>query len=91
MRAPAFFMAFRNNTQQNRYELEVEGYLALADYQLEGKTLSIMRVFVPEELRGKGVASQVMKAVVDDAKAKHLSIVPVCSYAATYLQRNPPS
>jgi predicted GNAT family acetyltransferase len=35
------------------------------------------------------VAAQVMKAVVDDANAKKLSIVPVCSYAAAYLQRNP--
>lgn len=81
--------AIKNNTSQNRYELEVEGHQAVADYMLSGKMLSIMRVFVPEELRGKGVAAEVMKGVVEDAKANGLSIVPVCSYAVTYLARNP--
>lgn len=80
-----------NNPNQNRYELEVDGYLAVADYQLDGDKLAITCVFVPEELRGKGVAAQVMKVVVEDANAKKLSIVPVCSYAASYLERNPQS
>lgn len=89
MRAPAFFMAFKNNTSQNRYELEVEGHLALADYRIEGNKISITHVFVPEELRGKGVAAEVMKGVVEDANAKKLSIVPVCPYAAAYLKKHP--
>ena len=78
-----------NNIEQHRYELTVDGYLAIADYTLEGSTLAITHVFVPEELRGRGVAAQVMEGVVADAHAKKLSIVPICSYAAAYLKRNP--
>ena len=73
-----------NNTSQSRYELEVEGQLAIADYQLTGNRLSIMRVFVPETLRGRGVAADVMDGVVADAKKRGLEIVPVCSYAQSY-------
>ncbi len=80
---------FINNPPQSRYELSVEGHVAVADYQLNGTTLSIVRVFVPDELRGKGVAAQVMAGVVDDATASGLAIIPVCSYAVAYLQRHP--
>lgn len=82
-------MSFKNNTSESRYELSVEGHLAVAEYQLHGNHLSITRVFVPNELRGKGVAAQVMRAVVEDAVSKGLVLVPVCSYAVAYLERHP--
>ena len=77
-----------NNTSQNRYELSVDGHLAMADYVLAGNNLTINRVFVPEELRGKGVAAKVMEAVVADAEAHGLTIIPVCSYAESYMKRH---
>ncbi|MFW0776573.1 MAG: GNAT family N-acetyltransferase [Rickettsiales bacterium] len=76
-----------NNTSQNRYELSVDGHLAVADYVLEGTSLTINHVFVPQELRGKGVAAQVMEGVVADAKEQGLTIIPVCSYAESYMKR----
>lgn len=79
----------KNNTEKSRYELVVEGHLAIADYRLEGDRLSITHVFVPEELRGRGVAAQVMQGVVEDAKTRGFSINPVCPYAASYLKRHP--
>lgn len=77
-----------NNPEKNRYELDTDGHLSVADYQLDGKTLTITHVYVPNELRGKGVAAKVMEAVVEDADARGLHIVPVCSYAATYMARH---
>jgi uncharacterized protein len=46
-------------------------------------------VFVPEELRGGGVAAKVMEGVVADAKVRGFKIIPICSYAASYLKRHP--
>lgn len=77
----------RNNTAQNRYELDVDGHLAIAEYRLEGDKLAVTHVFVPPELRGRGVAAKVMDGVLADAKARGLSIVPICSYAAAYMER----
>ena len=78
-----------NNTAENRYELETAGHLSVADYHLSGTTLSITHVGVPEALRGQGIAAKVMEGVVADAKERRLTIMPVCSYAAAYLKRNP--
>lgn len=77
-----------NNVAQNRYELITDGHMSMAEYTLQGKELRINHVFVPNELRGRGVAAKVMEGVVADAKARGLTIVPVCSYAAAYMQRN---
>ena len=77
-----------NNVEKNRYELETNGYLSVADYHLDEGTLTITHVFVPNELRGQGIAAKVMEGVIDDANKRGLHIVPVCSYAATYMARH---
>lgn len=79
---------FSNNTAENRYELMTDGHMSIAEYTLQGNELRINHVFVPDELRGRGVAAKVMGGVVSDAKSRGLTIVPVCSYAVAYLQRN---
>lgn len=82
-------MTVKNNPEKNRYELTVDGHLAIADYRFEGNKLAITHVEVPEALRGRGVAAQVMAGVVADAAARGLTIVPVCPYAAAYLKKHP--
>ncbi len=79
----------KNNPTANRYELRTGEHLSVADYQLRGNDLRITHVEVPEALRGKGIAAELMKGVVEDASAKGLNIVPICPYAVTYMQRHP--
>ncbi len=76
-----------NNTAENRYELVTDGHVSFAEYHLNGTRLSINHVFVPNELRGQGIAAKVMEGVVADATSRGLTIVPVCSYAQAYMQR----
>ena len=77
-----------NNTVKSRYELEVDNHLSVADYRLNGNELVITHVGVPEALRGQGIAAKVMDGVVEDATAQGLTIVPICSYAASYMARH---
>ena len=76
-----------NNPSASRYELMIEGQMAVADYRLEGNRLAITHVETPPALRGKGVAAELMKFIVEDAHVKGLTIVPVCPYAASYMAR----
>lgn len=82
-------MAVSNNSNANRYELSLDGQLAFADYRLEGDRLAVTHVETPVELRGRGVAAELMKGIVEDAKKRGLTIVPICPYAQVYLKRNP--
>lgn len=79
---------FTNNKNSHQYELVTDGHVSTAKYRLDGKTLYIDRVYVPDELRGRGIAAQVMEHVLQDASEHGLHIVPVCSYAVSYMARH---
>lgn len=78
-----------NNPAENRFEVWVEGHLAKPDYREDGNTITMTHVGVPPEFRGHGVAAVITKAGLEYAKAKSLRVIPMCSYVAAYIRRNP--
>lgn len=85
-------MTLTNNTLQNRYEMERDGHLAYVEYRREPdhpNHLVIPYVYAPPPLRGTGVAGELMKEVMAIARAEHMRIRPLCSYAALWMQRHP--
>jgi uncharacterized protein len=79
----------RNNPEDGQYEAEVDGGLALAAYQLRGDTITFTHTEVPEELEGLGIAGQVVRFALDDARARGLKVVPRCPYVAGFIRRHP--
>ncbi|QCK86097.1 N-acetyltransferase [Phreatobacter aquaticus] len=79
---------FRDNVQQNRFELDVDGKLATADYRRTDGVLVIDYVEAEPALRGTGAAGRLMEHLVQVAKAERREIVPRCGYAAGWLRRN---
>jgi uncharacterized protein len=78
----------RDNEARQRFELEVEGHVAFADYRRQGDVLYLPHVEAPTALRGKGVASRLMAGVMERVRADGLKVVPVCSYARAWLRRH---
>ena len=81
---------FSHNPAKSRYELEVDGLVAFADYQRSGHRLVIPYVEAPPALRGTGAAGRLMAKVTETARAEGLKIVPLCGYASAWLRRNDP-
>lgn len=81
---------FRHNPGLSRYELDVDGLLAFADYQRAGQRLVIPHVESDPALRGQGAAGRLMAKVAETARAEGMRITPICSYAAAWLKRNDP-
>lgn len=81
-------MPVLDNAQLHRFELNVEGKTAFANYKLDGNTLYINYVESPVELRGTGVAGDLMKGIVSIARDKNYKIFPICSYAVSWLRRH---
>lgn len=44
---------------------------------------------VPPEIGGRGVAAQLVAALIEDAKAEGFRIDPACSYVAAQFRRHP--
>lgn len=79
----------RHNQEQHRYEVEVEGKLAILEYRDAGGQRYYTHTEVPEALEGRGIASQMAKFVLDEAQAEQLSIVPLCPFVRGYIERHP--
>lgn len=63
--------------------------LARLEFEPAGNNvINITRTFVDPILRGKGVAGQLMDAVVLMARDKNLRIIPTCSYAASWFEKH---
>ncbi len=78
-----------HNEARNRFELAVDGQLAHADYRRAGDTLVFYNTYVPESLRGRGYAAQVVRAGLAYARRNGFDIDPQCSYVASFMQRHP--
>jgi predicted GNAT family acetyltransferase len=79
----------RRNDDEHRYELEIDGELAMLVYRLNGERLVLVHTEVPEALEGKGVGSRLVRFAVDDARESNFTIVPMCPFARAWLERHP--
>lgn len=78
-----------NNPAESRFEVWIDGKLSKLDYIEDGDTLIITHVGVHPQHRGGGVAGKITQAALDYAREKSLRVIPMCSYAARYIRRNP--
>lgn len=78
-----------HNTEAKRFETEVDGLIGYISYQEQGDTLIYDHTIVPSELGGRGLGSALVKHALDYAQAEGKSVVPQCSFVATYIQRHP--
>ena len=79
----------RDNADRHRFELDVDGQNAFAVYRREGDKLLITHTETPVALRGQGVASALVRGLLDIARARGLKVVPKCPFVAGYLDKHP--
>ena len=79
----------RDNRAANRFELEVEGALAVLEYERKDGAMVFNHTEVPGQFRGRGYGEILVKAGLDAARAEGLRIVAVCPYVRAYLRKHP--
>lgn len=78
----------RDNEAEGRYELEVDGHVAMAEYDLEGDTIVFAHTEVPKELEGRGIAGRLVTYALDDVRKRGLKVVANCPFVAKYIERH---
>jgi predicted GNAT family acetyltransferase len=79
----------RDNVAAKRFELDTDGALAIALYRLDGNTITFTHTEVPPRLQGRGIASRLVRDALENARARGLRVVPMCSFVADYVRRHP--
>ncbi len=77
---------FRDASERSRFELDVAGQVAYADYRREPGILVIRYVYAPPPIRGTGASDRLMTAVADSARAEDRKIIALCGYAYSWLR-----
>jgi len=78
-----------DNKAEQEFELTVDGYRAVAAYQLEGDTIVFTHTEVPPAIEGRGVGSKLIQAALDSARDRGLKVVPQCPFVRAYMEKHP--
>jgi uncharacterized protein len=79
----------RDNKSQRRFELDVEGAVAFANYRPTPESVIITHTETPRALRGRGIASELVKGALELIRADGLKVVAGCGFVVDYLQKHP--
>ena len=82
-------MMLRNNTEEHRYEFDVDGATALLYYRLAPGVITLVHTEVPSALEGRGIGSKLVRAVLDDIRAQGLKVVVRCPFVAAWMGKHP--
>lgn len=79
----------RDNPEAGRFEARVGEHLAIAAYRRAPGRITFTHTEVPPALQGHGVASRLIRAALDAARAEGAEVVPYCPFVADYIRRHP--
>jgi predicted GNAT family acetyltransferase len=82
--------AFRNNPLYCRFELFIDGTLAVyLKYEMNGGQLLLIDGVEQPEFRDQGIDATLMRQVVLNAHRRRLSLIPQCPMAFSFLADHP--
>jgi uncharacterized protein len=82
-------LAVHHDEKAKKYYAVVDGLESVCEYSeaAEG-TLTFWHTFVPEALRGRGIADELVRQALDDVLAKGTKVIPSCWFVRAYIQRH---
>ena len=78
-----------DNRGRQRFELDVEGHLAMAFYKMEGNVITFIHTEVPPELSGRGVGSTLVQGALDQVRANGMNVIADCPFVKAWIGKHP--
>ncbi len=80
----------RDVPEQNRYEIrDGDRLLGIADYDRRGDQVRFTHTEVDPSAGESGLGSTLVRAALDDVRAKGGSVVPLCSFVRGWIGKHP--
>ena len=75
---------------KQRFEIKVgPGQPAVLTYHTRGANVVMDHTFVPDAMRGQGIAATLTRDALLEARRLGWKIIPDCSYVEAFILRNP--
>ncbi len=81
-------VTIRDNRERKRFEADVEGNLAVLEYNLITDGIVVAHTEVPRAVEGRGIAGKLFQAAVASARDERRRIIPVCPVFALWIKRH---
>jgi predicted GNAT family acetyltransferase len=79
----------KHDERTGKYYAVIDGREAVCEYGPAGEgRLNFFHTYVPNELRGKGIADELVRVALDDVLARGLKVVPSCWFVRVYIDRH---
>ena len=76
------------NETSHRFEVELDGQTAFAEYILQHDAIVLPHTVVPDAFEGRGVGGQLASAALTYAREHGLRVKPSCPFMAAYIKRH---
>ncbi|HEY3833147.1 MAG TPA: GNAT family N-acetyltransferase [Acidimicrobiia bacterium] len=74
-----------DDAEHHRFVVRDGGHVAELVYRVEPERLVLVHTGVPEELGGRGIGGQLVRAAVERAAEQARTVVPQCEFARKWL------
>ena len=75
-----------DNPDKARFEILADGELAgFVQYHLRGHEIAFTHTETDDRFRGHGLASQLVREALDDARARDLTVLPYCPFVNSWI------
>ena len=81
--------AIHDNVAAHRFEMIIDHHAAVATYSMDGDTITFVHTVVPEALRGRGIARELVEFALASVRARGLKVVPQCEVFFAYMRKHP--
>jgi uncharacterized protein len=79
----------RNDEAAKKFYATVKGHEAVIQYAKTGDVYNLEHTFVPEELRGQGLAEQLVLGTLTEIRKQGGRFIPTCPFIQTFLKHHP--
>ena len=78
-----------HNPEEHRFELSIDGHLAVLDYILRENTIIFIHTGVPPEISGRSPGVKLAQTGLEYARGNGLGVKSKCWFVSKYLRRHP--
>lgn len=78
----------RDNVAASRFEMMVDRHAAVATYSISGNVITFIHTVVPEALRGRGIARELVEFALASVRRRGLKVVPQCEVFHAYMRKH---
>ncbi len=82
-------MEVEHRPDAKRFVIQIDENTAELRYTRKANVMKFTHTYVPDELRGQGIAGKLAKHGLEHAREKGFTVESSCSYMTAYLEKHP--